>query len=218
MGIQERRERERLATRQRILDAARELFASQGYEAVTMRAIAERIEYSATAIYVHFKDKAALMRELTSQDFLQFAETFVRTSQRVTDPVQRLRKLGHAYVNFAAEHPSTYKLLFMTPLPREQAGGKRQRLDEDQVRQGNPEQDAYAFLRMSVQAALDAGALKPEHKDAELVSQTLWAGMHGVCALELAMGQDDWVQWRALRKRTELMVQLLVDGLAKDAP
>src|ERR1700751_6037572 len=57
LGTTERRERERQELRSRILDAARELFAEQGYDAVTMRGIAERIEYSPTAIYFHFKDK-----------------------------------------------------------------------------------------------------------------------------------------------------------------
>ncbi|HTR04723.1 MAG TPA: helix-turn-helix domain-containing protein, partial [Thermoanaerobaculia bacterium] len=51
MGTAERRERERHELRGRILDAARELFAEQGYEAVTMRNIADRIEYSPTALY-----------------------------------------------------------------------------------------------------------------------------------------------------------------------
>ena len=64
MGVRERRDREREEIRTRILDAARELFATEGYEAVTMRRIADRIEYSATAIYFHFRDKEALLQEL----------------------------------------------------------------------------------------------------------------------------------------------------------
>jgi len=62
MGIIERRERERKAVRKKILDAARELFVAEGYDAVTMRRIAETIEYSPTAIYFHFKDKETLIR------------------------------------------------------------------------------------------------------------------------------------------------------------
>ena len=73
MGTAERRERERQELRVRILDAARELFAEQGYDAVTMREIADRIEYSPTAIYFHFKDKEALLRELCDTDFATLA-------------------------------------------------------------------------------------------------------------------------------------------------
>ncbi len=74
MGTKERREREREELRTRILDAARELFAEEGYEAVTMRRIADRIEYSPTAIYFHFRDKEALMRELCDHDFRALAQ------------------------------------------------------------------------------------------------------------------------------------------------
>src|ERR1700678_2654292 len=99
MGTTERRERERQELRTRILDAARELFAAEGYEAVTMRKIAERIEYSPTAIYAHFKDKNALIRELCEGDFLAFAQKFVGFLT-VQDPIERLRLAGVAYVDF----------------------------------------------------------------------------------------------------------------------
>ena len=74
MGVKERREREREETRAKITDAARELFAREGYDAVSMRRIAEAIEYSPTAIYVHFKDKEALFQDLCRQDFGKLAE------------------------------------------------------------------------------------------------------------------------------------------------
>jgi AcrR family transcriptional regulator len=74
VGVKERREREKQATRQLILDAARELLVEGGAEALTMRALAERIEYSATAIYAHFADKEALVTELSVCDFQAFTE------------------------------------------------------------------------------------------------------------------------------------------------
>ncbi|HZH04283.1 MAG TPA: helix-turn-helix domain-containing protein, partial [Myxococcaceae bacterium] len=92
MGSKERRDREREELRKKILDAARELFARDGYEAVTMRKLAQKIEYSPTALYLHFKDKVALMRELCATDFLQFAKVFNRVA-RHPDPVVRLRKV-----------------------------------------------------------------------------------------------------------------------------
>src|SRR4051794_32343862 len=114
MGSADRRLRERQALREQILDAARALFATEGYEAVTMRRIAERIEYSPTAIYLHFADKEALVRELCAHDFAVFAAQFAKLA-RVADPLERLRKSGHAYVDFAVRHPHHYRLLFMTP-------------------------------------------------------------------------------------------------------
>ena len=76
MGTKERRDRERRELRKKILAAARELFVEQGYDAVTMRKIAQAIEYSPTAIYLHFKDKMAVMRALCDQDYLALAKRF----------------------------------------------------------------------------------------------------------------------------------------------
>src|SRR5690349_15214518 len=100
MGVNERRERERLAVRDRILDAARELFAERGYEAVTMREIGKRIEYSATALYGHFADKEALVRELCRKDFADFAQRFLTAVVGSTDPVESVCRAGLVYLGF----------------------------------------------------------------------------------------------------------------------
>src|SRR5580765_6562626 len=103
MGTKERREREREELRTKILDAARELFAKEGYEAVSMRRIAEAIEYSPTAIYVHFKDKAELMRELCHEDFSKL-DAGNPDALETTDPVERIRALGRMYIHFGVTH------------------------------------------------------------------------------------------------------------------
>src|SRR5919202_4998419 len=100
MGTRERRAREREETRERILDAAREMFAAQGVEAVTMRAIADRIEYTPTAIYHHFRDKQALISELCDRDYRSLAHHFQRIG-RPHAPVERPRALGMAYAEVA---------------------------------------------------------------------------------------------------------------------
>jgi AcrR family transcriptional regulator len=209
MGIKERREREKQATRQRILDAARELFVHEGYEAVTMRRVAEKIEYSPTAIYVHFKDKAALIRELCAHDFLRFAEVLNKVA-RVQDPLERLRKLSRAYIAFAQEHPTTYRLLFMQRHPPEMEDA-----EDSSIQQGNPEQDAYAFLQKQVQEARDAGCFRPEYQDVDLISQTLWGGLHGLVSLHLVMDKDEWLTLKPLGTSADLMVDLLLGGFAR---
>lgn len=208
MGPTERRQREREEIRTLILDAARELFVSEGYDAVTMRKIADRIEYSPTAIYFHFKDKDALMGELCAVDFYTLATQLTKIA-RVEDPIERLRRIGHAYADFAAEYPNHYRLMFMTPHPQGTIP------DEAMQRQGNPEEDAYAFLKATVAEAIEQKRLKPEYTDAELVSQTMWAGVHGVVSLSIAKECDPWVEWRPLKKRVGTMIDMLVDGLAK---
>src|SRR5215510_5139899 len=165
MGVKERREREKSETRDKILDAARELFVTEGYEGVSMRKVAEKIEYSPTAIYVHF----------------------------------------------GTRNPNHYKFMFMTPHPAHQ-------LDEvDREMKGNPEMDAYAFLKWAVQQAIETGCFREDVQDAELISQTLWASVHGVISLHIAKGDDEWVDWRPMRDRAETMLDVTLRGLRREA-
>ncbi len=101
-----RRSQKREVHRDKILDAARELFVEEGVEATSMRKFAKKIGYSATALYDYFKDKEALLRELCDTDFLLFNQSFGKTSDEISDPVERLRALGRAYFVFARKYPS----------------------------------------------------------------------------------------------------------------
>jgi len=208
MGIKERRERERSETRDKILDAARELFVTQGFEGVSMRKVAEKIEYSPTAIYVHFADKQELFRELCHQDYARLAEVF-QSSVMSTDPVERLKQIGAIYIDFGTRYPNHYKFMFMTPHPPHEPD------EVDREMMGNPEKDAYAFLKWAVQQALDAKCFRQELTDAELLSQTLWASVHGVISLHIAKGCDPWVDWRPMRDRAELMLDVTLRGLMR---
>ena len=210
MGVKERREREKSETRDKILDAARELFVTEGYEGVSMRRVAEKIEYSPTAIYVHFADKNELFRELCHQDYARLAEVF-QGSAMPMDPVERLKQIGRTYIEFGMHYPNHYKFMFMTPHPPVE-------LDEEMREEmGNPEVDAYAFLKWAVQQAIDAGRFREELADAELVSQTLWAAVHGVISLNIAKCKDPWVDWRPVQDRAETMLDVIMRGLLREA-
>jgi len=208
MGVKERREREKSETRDKILDAARELFVTEGYEGVSMRKVAEKIEYSPTAIYVHFADKEELFRELCHQDYARLAQAF-QSSVISTNPAERLKQIGAIYIEFGTRYPNHYKFMFMTPHPR-------QELDEvDREMKGNPEMDAYAFLKWTVQQAMDAGCFREELTDADLISQTLWAAVHGVISLQIAKGCDHWVDWRSIQDRAEMILDITLRGLIR---
>jgi AcrR family transcriptional regulator len=208
MGITERRRRQSTQLREKILNAARELFATHGYEAVTMREIARKIEYSPTAIYLHFTDKEALISELCTIDFMALGSGF-RHVTKVPDPVERLRKIGRAYAGFGLKNVNHYRVMFMTPHP---AFDPR----DDAIEKGNPEEDAYALLRSTVAAGIKAGRFRPGITDATLAAQTIWAGIHGVISLEIAKAHDAWVDWRPIKKRVEAMIDLLIRGYTKD--
>lgn len=206
MGPRERREREREEIRTRILDAARELFASEGVDSVTMRRIAERIEYSPTAIYFHFRDKDALLEELCDHDFREFAEGFGVIAQ-MPDPVERLRAAGFAYVDFGLRNPSHYRLMFMVP--------KNARPQAKTITKGDPAEDAYAFVKGIVGELLEKGLLREDLTDADLVAQVIWSAIHGMVALEIARCNDQWVDWRPVEQRTRAVVDMILYGLMR---
>ena len=207
MGTQERREREKQELRTKILDAARRLFAIEGYDAVTMRKIAEAIEYSPTAIYQHFQDKDALVAELCRHDFRSFAAHFARAAAS-EDPVLRLCASGRAYFEFAAEYPQHYRLMFMAARPQ---------VAPEEGERDDPAANAYVFLRATVEEAIQKSLFRPELTDAELASQTIWAAVHGVAALEIAFGHEkEWVDWRGLRERQEQMIEMVLRGMLRD--
>jgi len=209
MGTAERRERERDALRARIMDAARAMFARDGFEAVSMRAIADAVEYSPAAIYLHFKDKAELFAEIVRHDFGTFAAAF-EAAASVPDPVERLRELGRTYVAFAVAHPNHYRLMFMTPPGPE----SNQYTPEDWKRRGDPACDGYATLLDAVRHAIDRGAIAGTAADAQAVAQTFWAGVHGVASLEITMHDDPWIEWAEFGHRRDLMIDALLRGLA----
>jgi AcrR family transcriptional regulator len=180
-----RRARERMHTQELILNAARDLFVKQGYEAVTMRAVAAAIEYTPGALYAHFKDKADLVRALCINDFSAFNSFLYSLHDAVADPVARICKMGRGYLLFAASHPRQYEFMFLTKLPADVSA------DVERVeREENPENGGYAFLVRCVKEAIDAGLIREDLKDEWLVAQLLWAGLHGISAIAITFEGD----------------------------
>lgn len=207
MGSKERRLREREDVRTRILDAARELFVNHGYEATTMRAIAERIEFTPTAIYHHFENKEALLKELCSIDFAQLASAFQRIG-RIADPFERLERIGAAYVEFALTKPMHYQLMFMMQRPSFAPESREERDD--------PAANAYAFLRQTCAEAIGTGRVRPQFTDPDQLAQILWAGMHGIVSLHNAKCRDDWVDFRDVRQTAALIREVMLEGVTSE--
>jgi AcrR family transcriptional regulator len=208
MSARTRREERRDELRERILDAARELFVAEGVERVSMRKIADKIGYTATTLYHHFPDKKAMLLAVCEADFLALRRGFQRLA-RIPDPLERLRRLGAAYVEFALKHPAHYRLMFMTP------DLHQMNLENRNLRKGNPDQDAYAFLRQNVASAIEAGHFRAEYQDADLVAQIMWSGVHGVVALHLVMRNDPWLDWRPVKTIAAGVVDVMLAGLCR---
>jgi AcrR family transcriptional regulator len=209
MGARERRERERSDARRRILEAARAMFEEKGYEAVTMRAIAERIEYTATALYHHFPSKHALLTELCADEFAQLGRRMLRGAKPM-DPIERLRGAAQTYLRFAEKHPNQYRFLFMTVLPAftEEGFRRHHRFDD-------PEQDAYAYLRQTCADAIAEGLLRPEYGDPDALAQMLWGAVHGHISLHMAKNYQEFVPWKPLRSIVTMTLDTMLQGMKR---
>lgn len=193
-----------------IMDAARELFIHHGVEAVTMRAVANKIGYSATSIYLYFSDKEQLLRDVVDADVLKLAQA-LQSTLSISDPLERFLQFGRHYVQFALANPNHYRMMFMTQRPACDP-------DLSSIEQHNPEQDAYAQLMGVVTNACEAGIFKHAYTDPALIAQSVWAAMHGLCALQINLAEDAWIDWRPMETRIDMMVQMCLHGLLKATP
>ncbi len=202
MGIKERRERQKENLRQEILDAASDLFANEGYQNVSMRKIAEKIEYSPTTIYLYFKDKTDLLNQICEETFSKLTQVQERiVKQNADDPFICLRKGMRAYVDFGLKHPNHYELTFITPLA--------EFLGKDiHPYEGSMGQKAFNGLRDAVTACIEHSRLK--RGDVDAISQALWAGIHGVTSLLIAHTDFPFV---SKNKLIDTVIDTMIDGL-----
>ncbi|MCD9185820.1 MAG: TetR/AcrR family transcriptional regulator [Pyrinomonadaceae bacterium] len=179
--------------RQEIMDAAREMFVAEGYQSVSMRKIAKKIGYSATTIYLYFKDKNDLLNQLCEQTFFRLAQNITAIYHLSDNPLEKLRSGMREYIYFGLKNPSQYTLVFITPLPRD--------YEPTEVNTGEA---AFDTLRQVVSECASANLLR--QNDVEVVSQTLWAGLHGLTSLLIQHGGFDFVE-------RELLIGNLIDTL-----
>lgn len=201
MGVKERRARQKKYLRQEILDAASELFVRHGYENVSMRRIADKIEYSPTTIYIYFKDKAELLQQVCKETFARLVHKLTKIMEQTGEPDERLKRGLIAYIEFGLENPHQYRTTFMMPIP--------EGLDEKKLHQENsPGMEAYEFLIQGVTDCIKAGKMRATN--VELAAQTLWAGIHGVTSLLITHQAFPWAERQKVIHST---VDTLVAGL-----
>lgn len=203
MGIAQRKEREREDVRRKILDATHELFEAHGYENVTMRAVADAIEYSPTTIYLHFANKDALVEALCFEDFERLSEA-MNQSPLPENPVDRIRALGQGYAAFGIANPNHYRFMFMTP-----GDWKNHASQEDA-----PPARSYAVLREAVVDAMERGYFRKD--DVDLVSQVLWSGIHGVVSLVITFKPEQFPRVPPRPGLIEASIEATLHGLLID--
>jgi AcrR family transcriptional regulator len=176
MGIKERQERERSAVREAILGAARDLFVSEGYRNVSMRKVAERIEYSPAAIYSYFAGKDDIFFALAEEGFRLLAQFGMTASGRSTDPFSRLRAGLWAFYEFSKAHPQYFELMFIDrSVPS--LGQDFQRFEFIHATTAAAEADIRACIeRAQFSSKLDPAA----------ALHVLWVGVLGAATIGLA--------------------------------
>ncbi|GAA3455949.1 TetR/AcrR family transcriptional regulator [Dactylosporangium matsuzakiense] len=171
MASEGRRERERAIRERLIIAAARELAESQGWEAVTTRRLAERVEYSQPVLYSHFKSKDAIMAAVALEGFADLASALEQAHRDAAPGTGRttlegLTAVAKAYLDFAAHRPALYDTMFS------------QHLDLPFAADNTPEPLKAGFNALAAALAPFAAA-----DDLGLLTETLWAALHGLITL-----------------------------------
>ncbi|WP_328390157.1 TetR/AcrR family transcriptional regulator [Nocardia sp. NBC_00416] len=166
MGIQSRRERERAERHRLIIETARELAETEGWDAVTVRRLADRIEYSQPVLYSHFADKNAIVTAVAEDGIGELAAAMGRARAACSTPSTALAAVAGAYSDFAAEKPALYDAMFAMTTDLKFGPDAPQ-----------PLRDAFAEL-VAVFAPFAGG------DDVETLTETGWSVLHGLATLE----------------------------------
>jgi AcrR family transcriptional regulator len=184
LGIAERRERDKEALRGSMVEAARDIISERGLDALSIRAIAERIEYSPGTIYLYFRDKNELLGEVIQAGFGRMREYIEAELERVgggADAVQQHRALGRAYARFALENTAYFRVMFELPTVPQVVEGHRCSPHADAP---DAPDAAGDLLVMTVQRAIDAGLYRIS--DAQEGAVIAWGLVHGLTSLYLS--------------------------------
>jgi AcrR family transcriptional regulator len=187
LGVAERKERERAEREQRIVAAARAIAEREGWDAVTIRRLADLIEYSQPVLYSHFENRSAIVTAVAVEGFRELSAALRQAASGSAGRRDALRNVALAYLAFALSHPALYEAMFILPTDlRFAVAGTR-----PELRAG--------FAAM-------AAVVSPFRADAELVTETFWAGLHGLAALE----RSGRIRPSAREERIALVVQAIV--------
>ena len=169
MTVTERQQRDRAHRRQAIITAARQLAEAEGWDAVTIRRLADRIEYSQPVLYGHFAGKGDIIEAVAVEGFTELRLILRNAREAADSPGAALRELAGAYVGFALEHPALYDAMFTlnTELPFGRAEAPREL------------QAAFAEL-------VEAVTPLAGERDPDTLAEVAWSALHGVATLTRA--------------------------------
>lgn len=188
--------------RAEILRAAERIFIADGYEGATIRKIADEVGVSSTCLYMHFRDKDEILLEICTAEMEALLALNSEISARPIDPVERVRAMLHAYVDFALGNPNAYRLVFCSSPLSASIAKQRTTLNLGAQCSGR-------FLSVVREISAD-GRLRG---DPSVSSQVLWSACHGLVALMITKPNFPWAGPDVVSRA---MIEGLLFGLIAD--
>jgi AcrR family transcriptional regulator len=179
MGSSERKERQKAELQQRILRAAREIVIRDGFAALTMRKIADVIEYAPGTIYLYFENRDEIAKQLCLQGYQELLDCLKPTAA-IADPRDRLRTMAASYVHVGLTNTATYRLIFMedpkftnvalSEVPIDGSGGAGTQSFQLLV-------TIFDDMKANRSLLIDANSTR--------LAEIFWTSLHGILSLKL---------------------------------
>jgi AcrR family transcriptional regulator len=161
------------AFREELCEVATRRFAEAGHAGVTLRGLAKELGVSPMTPYRYFRDKDEIFEAVRAAGFARFAASQERAYAETSDATDRLRRLAHAYVDFAHQESDAYRIMFEMGDPS----------DHERSMPAKEQERSWGPLRRAVDEAIAAGLMTG---DCTTVAHVFWAGLHGLVSLELS--------------------------------
>jgi AcrR family transcriptional regulator len=204
MGIVARKEKQKQEVRSLILEESMKLFVEEGFSKVSVRKIAERVQYSPTTLYLYFKDKNEILFYCCESGFKKMVEHNIALGL-ISDPIERLHQMGVNYLNFGLENPEYYDLMFIQEAPMSAL--------IDMGAGWSSGDQALEALKMIVQDAMDKGVLVPAK--VETVAMAVWSMVHGLVSLAIRQRLDKLVPAEDVEKTMHESLDWLLKTMKK---
>lgn len=199
------RQRRHARTRQEILDAALAIIDERGADALSLRGVARRADYSPAGLYEYFDGKEAIAAAVCDDGFARLARRMDAVPEALP-PRERLQRLGEAYLRFAREHPQHFRFVFTTPM-------------EEHARRGADDHGTFETLRRAVADAQAAGAIPgTADLDSADLAFGFWSLVHGMATLRARALQAKGGAPREADAVLARLLRLWVEGVVRPVP
>lgn len=197
MSIAERRTREKLALREKILQTAWEIVKRDGWQSLSIRKIADAIDYSVPVIYDHFANKEAILMEFGKQGFCLMIKRMLSAKSKAATPEEQLKAIATAYWNFAFRNKEYYQLIWGMNIP---SCGMERCIP-----------DRFDFKDLVNGPVNDIMAKAGKGEDvAGIKYHTFWSILHGLISIKMVAPPDD--SWEL----NKMVMEEAIDGFIKN--